>query len=277
MWLNPLKGAHLTLGQLDKTLPVDIGVTANKGIERGSFVYIKAAEVTPASGSGSDITPASAANITPRFALYTADQAAKANAVPYIALMDAYDYQAGMAGNMDQAPATKGADPAADESGNEYEKPEGTNLEFLDEKRIAGAQDFTGPRITAISVLQPAEFETNAADFSGADYYVGEPLTINNDGKLTHWTTGHNIVGYVTARPYTRWVNNLGASKEGARISGGNAKVLAFSTAWIPVAATSTAADGDAGPLAVGAPKVVDKSAAGKTAAGKTEDKPQGK
>ena len=273
MWLNPLKGAHLTLGQLDKTLPVDIDVTANKGIERGSFVYIKAYD--------------NGAPITPRFALYTATEAAKPNAVPYIALMDAYDYQAGMAGNIDQAPKTSGAAKAVDANGNDLVAPTddgnpatADGVSFIDKKAIAGAQDFTGPRITAISVVQPAEFETNAVDFTGAaDYYVGEPLTIA-DGKLTHFTTGHNIVGYVTAKPYTRWVNNLGASKEGARISGGNAKVLAFSTAWIPVAATASnpAVAGDsAKPLAVGAPKVEDKSAAGKSAAGKTEDKPQGK
>ena len=49
MWFSPLKGAHLTLGQVDKTLPVDLTVPAegtnpNTKIERGSFVYIKANE-----------------------------------------------------------------------------------------------------------------------------------------------------------------------------------------------------------------------------------------
>ena len=241
MWLNPLKGAHLTLGQLDKTLPVSIekasGGTANPNmaIERGSIVYIKAY--------------AGKAPVEPQFAIYTADEAVKPNAVPYIALMGVKDFQAGMAGNVGQAPETQ--DPALAKG----TKVSGANEAFLDPHHIEGAQTFLGPRITAISLVQPAEWETTAFDDGGTEFYVGEPLTVAN-GKLTHWETGKNIVGYVTAKNHVRWINDLGSTADGARISGGNATVIAFSTAWIPAAATS----GDSGnvkPLATDGKKVV--------------------
>lgn len=210
MWLNPLKGAHLTLGQLDKTLPVDMSVAKNKAIERGSIVFISTGEQN---------------NGAPRFQLYTATEAKKPNAVPYVALMGVNDFQAGMAGNEVQAPEAIGIDKGT---------PGGA--EWLGKAAVLGAGDIRGPRITAISLVQPAEWETTAYDTGVADYYVGRPLTVNNDGKLTAWTSGDNIVGYVTAVPHPRWINDLGASKDGARISGGNAKVIAFSTAWIPAA-----------------------------------------
>jgi len=238
MWFSPLKGAHLTLGQLDKTLPVEKS-GANLNIERGSFMYINA----------------TGARKTPRFALYTAEQAAKPNAVPYIALMGINDFQAGMAGNIGQAPEADGID-------KEYTKATGDNLAFIDRDGVEsnptyfGAQDgIEGPRITGISLLQPAEYQTTAFDKAQKDsYYVGQPLTIA-DGKLAPYDASNptNIVGYVTAVPFVRWINDLGASKDGARISGGNAMVIEFSTAWIPVAATG-GADGNVKPLQVGKP-----------------------
>ena len=279
MWLSPLKGAHLTLGQLDKTLPVDKRDAANLNIERGSFVYIKAAD-----NGGSAITP--------RFALYTATEAVKPNAVPYIALMGINDFQAGMAGNVGQAETANGIenDPA-EFGGLEDGVLKTGNATFLDKDGAAhnptyfGEQaGITGPRITAISVVQPAEWQTTAFDKTKT-YYVGQPLTIDA-GKLTPFTTGKNIVGYVTAVPKIRWINDLGASKEGARISGGNASVIEFSTAWIPVAATASSPAGGsdtAKPLAVGAAKVTDQAAAEKAAAEKAAastpagNKPQGK
>ena len=219
MWLNPLKGAHLTLGQLDKTLPVDMSVTKNKAIERGSIVFISTGEQN---------------NGVPRFQLYTATEAGKPNAVPYVALMGVNDFQAGMAGNEVQAPETIGIDKGT---------PGGDA--WLGKADVLGAPGgIRGPRITAISLVQPAEWETTAYDEAVNDYYVGRPLTVNNDGKLTAWTSGKNIVGYVTAVPYVRWINDLGASKDGARISGGNAKVIAFSTAWIPAAFSETVQPG---------------------------------
>ena len=250
MWFSPLKGAHLTLGQLDKTLPVDKGVAANQKIQRGSFVYIKADDNGTA--------------ISPRFALYTSTEAAKPNAVPYIALMGVKDFQAGMAGNVGQAEAAIGADPLGVEDGVTGD-PTGNDLTFLNKNGVAanptyfGEQaGFVGPRITAISVVQPAEYQTTAFDATQS-YYVGCPLTINDDGKLTPFTDGKNIVGYVTAVPTVRWINDLGASEDGARISGGNKKVIEFSTAWIPVAAVQTSGDGktaNVGALNVGGAKV---------------------
>lgn len=241
MWFSPLKGAHLTLGQLDKTLPVDKSVAANMKIERGSFVYINAFDGT--------------SKISPRFALYTAAQAAKPNAVPYIALMGINDFQAGMAGNIGQAPETDGID-------KEYTAATGANLTFINRDGVASNPTYfgeqagiEGPRITGISLLQPAEYQTTAFDKAQKDaYYVGQPLTIA-DGKLAPYDASNptNIVGYVTAVPFVRWINDLGASKDGARISGGNAMVIEFSTAWIPVAATS-GDNGNVKPLQVGKP-----------------------
>ena len=256
MWFSPLKGAHLTLGQVDKTLPVDLTVPAdekstnpNTKIERGSFVYIKADE------KGTPIPPC--------FALYTAAEAAKPNAVPYIALMGVDDFQAGMAGNIGQA----------EEAQDIAKKPvaAGKNLTFLDVAHIKDEQTFRGPRITAISVLQAAEYQTSAFEEKTSEkaditYYVGQPLTVSANGKLEPWTTGKNTVGYVTAVPFVRWINDLGASKNAARISGGNAKVINFSTAWIPTSGTPA-------PLAVGKPSVVTTQAAG-AAAGAGSTKP---
>lgn len=258
MWLSPLKGAHLTLGQLDKTLPVDLGATAtiggksvevNKKIERGNIVFIKAG------ATGKD---------APRFQLYTSTEAAKPNAVPYIVLVGVKDFQAGMAGNVGQAP----------EVDDEFvEKGTAGGDTWLGKANVVGVgKDATGasyvkgPRITAISLVQPAEWQTTAFDKDVAtSLYVGAPLTVNDKGVLTLWTSGKNIVGYVTATPKTRWINDLGASADGARISGGNASVIEFSTAWIPVAASGTAGADGAGTapaaLNVGAPKVSGQTA----------------
>ena len=241
MWLNPLKGAHLTLGQLDKTLPVDMSVTKNKAIERGSIVFIS---------TGGSATPN---NSQPRFQIYTSAEAKKANAVPYVALMGVKDFQAGMAGNEVQAPTAEGIDKGTAAAGATETwlrtPPQGKDS-------IVGVSDIRGPRITAISLVQPAEWETTAFAQKDSDdhdivgsYYVGMPLSVNDEGKVAPWASGQNIVGYVTAVPHKRWINDLGASADGARISGGNALVLAYSTAWIPAAATDKptpgANDGD--------------------------------
>lgn len=250
MWLNPLKGDHLTLRQLDKTLPVDLETAAasedNKKIERGSFVYIS---------TGGTATGAQ------KFALYKSAQATTAHAVPYIALQGVNDFQAGMAGNVGQAPEAQGIEKEA--------KATGDNLAFINPRELE--QTFRGPRITAVSVLQPAEWQTTAFAKKNAEggaiadssYYVGCPLTVDDNGMLTPFTNGHNIVGYVTAAPSKRWINDLGASADGARISGGNAKVISFSTAWIPVAVPAEGAN----PLAVGKPDVQKGDAAKPTAA----------
>ena len=215
MWFSPLKGAHLTLGQIDKTLPVDISQANNKKIERGTFVYI-------ANGDGSTGVP--------QFKIYTATQATAANAVPYIALMGVYDFQAGMAGDVGQAPVALNADGTEATTG----ASKGTAFTA---PTLKGAQGVSGPCITAISVLQAGEYQTSA--YTGSITYVGQPLTVGADGKLVAWAKDQNIVGYVTATPKKRWVNDLGASVNGARISGGNVSVIEFETAWIPAAATA--------------------------------------
>jgi len=244
MWLNPLKGAHLTLGQLDKTLPVDTSVSKNEAIERGSIVFISTGEQN---------------NGAPRFQLYTSTEAAKPNAVPYVALMGVKDFQAGMAGNEVQAPEAQGIDKGTAATGATETwlrtPPPGTT-------GILGVSGIRGPRITAISLVQPAEWETTAYDKEASGYYVGMPLTVNNDGKLTPWEAGKNIVGYVSAVPYTRWVNDLGASADGARISGGNTKVIAFTTAWIPAAAVAAGDGANVGVLSAKGAKVDAKTAA---------------
>lgn len=252
MWLNPLKGAHLTLGQLDKTLPVDMSVTKNKAIERGSIVFIS---------TGGSATPN---NSQPRFQIYTSAEAVKANAVPYVALMGVNDFQAGMAGNDVQAPTAEGIDKGTAAAGATETwlrtPPQGKDS-------IVGVSDIRGPRITAISLVQPAEWETTAFAQKDAEdrnivgsYYVGMPLSVNDEGKVAPWSEGQNIVGYVTAVPHKRWINDLGASADGARISGGNALVLAYSTAWIPAAAVehkdAVAADPEATPPVEGSAEV---------------------
>ena len=234
MWLNPLKGDHLTLRQLDKTLPVSIDDTSSAKIERGIFVYISTNKQAVSTGVNE-----------PRFALYTSEVAKKPNAVPYIALQSLHDTQANMAGNTVQAPSVSG-DLVDDYGVKVGSKPEGEcpNRSGDNEKlflnpmsSIENAQYIRGPRITAVSILSPAEWQTNAYDKTqDSQYYIGCPLSVNDDGRLCMWTQGHNIVGYVTQIPTMRYVNDLGASENGARISGGNVKCIAFSTAWIPVA-----------------------------------------
>ena len=264
MWLSPLKGAHLTLGQLDKTLPVDLdfipdggSAKINEDIERGSIVFI---------------TTGGTADGTPRFQLYTSAEAAKPNAVPYIVLTGVKDFQAGMAGNVGQAAEAQGIDKLT--------AFEGTGAtDWFGKSTALGASAKRGPRITAISLVQPAEWQTTAYEVvGGKDYYVGEPLTVSDRGRVTHWAEGKNIVGYVTAVPKVRWINDLGASADGARISGGNAKVIEFSTAWIPaayIADTDNDAEGaqpNVGKLDVGKPEVPGKSGKASEAA-KTQGK----
>lgn len=218
MWFSALKGPYLTLGQIDKTLPVDVSVEANKKIKRGIFVYV----MGDVEGVPCD----------PRFALYTSAVAGKANAVPYIALMGVDDYQAGMAGNIGQAETV----------GNKVTDLAGDKKDFLAPHQIEGAQEFRGPRITAISCIQAGEYQTNAFDRSKSNlFYVGCPLTVNDEGMLTPFEDGKNIVGYCTAAPTPRWINDLGADNPANRITGGNDEVIEFASAWIPAASASPA------------------------------------
>lgn len=208
MWFSPLKGAHLTLSQIDKTLPVEAGA-ANVGIKRGSFVCV---------GTNGG------------FKLYDATDAANPKAIPYIALQDYNDFQAGMAGGVGTAPVAAGAAVGA--------APTGNDLLLLDKPALIGGDT---PRITAISGMQPGEYQTSNIDASST-YAVGDALTVGAGGVLVPYPAagGKNIVGYVTEGVKTRWVNDLGASANGARISGGNVDVIAFTTAWIPAATANS-------------------------------------
>lgn len=222
MWFSALKGPYLTLGQIDKTLPVDVSVEANKKIKRGIFVYVE--------GLTAGETPQS-----PRFSLYTSAVAGNANAVPYIALMGVEDYQAGMAGNIGQAETV----------GNKKTTLAGDERKFLDPHQVLNeqdGQDFRGPRITAISCIQAGEYQTNAFDREKENlFYVGCPLTVNDEGMLTPYVAGKNIVGYCSEAPKVRWINDLGADDPTNRITGGNDTVIGFTTAWIPSASASPA------------------------------------
>lgn len=62
------------------------------------------------------------------------------------------------------------------------------------------------PRITALSLDQDGEYETSV--FDGDGFTIGGALYVK-DGFLTaSGSEGDTVVGYVTALPAKRWVNN---------------------------------------------------------------------
>ena len=88
------------------------------------------------------------------------------------------------------------------------------------------------PRITALDLIQDAEYETSVFD-NTKTYAVGDALYVAN-GKLTN--TGTTIVGYVTLAPKDRWINNAvavptGADRRLAYRTGATEKVIRFKTA----------------------------------------------
>jgi len=94
------------------------------------------------------------------------------------------------------------------------------------------------PCITAIDLAQDGEYETSVFDTTKT-YAIGDKLGVGTGGNLTLWTEG-TVVGYVTAVPRFRWVNNAIAvpdQKNGAtdpRLAirtGSRLSVLRFKTA----------------------------------------------
>lgn len=94
------------------------------------------------------------------------------------------------------------------------------------------------PAIGALDLTQDGEYETSVYDKTKTNYTVGAKLYVA-DGLLT--TTGSDgtnpLVGYVTAAPFERWVNDAVAvpgSPNDRRLAvrtGANVSVIRFKTA----------------------------------------------
>lgn len=88
--------------------------------------------------------------------------------------------------------------------------------------------------VTAIDLAQDGEYETSVFDPAGT-YTVGAGLKATSNGLLS--TTGDGpVVGYVTAAPASRWINNAVAVPKGvdprlAYRTGAREKVIRFKTA----------------------------------------------
>ena len=97
------------------------------------------------------------------------------------------------------------------------------------------------PAITGIDLAQDGEYETSV--FAGAaddsvTYAVGDALKVNTNGLLCPSASGvGDVVGYVTAAPTVRWINNAIATPPGqtdqrlATRTGASRKVIRFKTA----------------------------------------------
>lgn len=93
------------------------------------------------------------------------------------------------------------------------------------------------PVITAIDLAQDGEYETS--EFAEGAYAVGDPLTVDGNGKITKNTDTSTkaVIGYVTQAPANRWVNNAIATPAGqtdqrlATRTGATMSVLHFRTA----------------------------------------------
>lgn len=89
--------------------------------------------------------------------------------------------------------------------------------------------------ITGMPCIAPVEIET---DMYNGTPTVGAYLTAGAGGKLVAHTSGDNIVGLVTAAPYTRWSNvatPTGGSYPSPR-QGATVNVIALWSCWIPAA-----------------------------------------
>lgn len=181
-WFSPIKGHYPSLGQIDKTLPVDDGATT---IQRGMIVKVTE---DATNGEGKFTVPGSIA----------------AGDLLYIALQDYSDAQAGMAG-------TVGFD-----AGN------------------AGNVRPGVPTITGLSLDMEGEYETDQfapALINDSDAKVGMPLTVSN-GLLAKATGGAVVVGYLTDKVYSRWINNATAKEAGGKVvrQGKTKNVIRFRT-----------------------------------------------
>ena len=122
----------------------------------------------------------------------------------YIALQDYVDAQAGMAG-------TVGFD-----DGN------------------AGNVHPGVPTITGLSIDAEGEYETDQvapALLSDPDAKVGLALTVTN-GLLSKASGGNKVVGYLTGKIYSRWINNATAKQAGGKVvrQGDSRNVIRFRT-----------------------------------------------
>lgn len=92
------------------------------------------------------------------------------------------------------------------------------------------------PAITGIDLAQDGEYETSVYD-DKATYAIGDALQANSNGVLTKATGDNYVVGYVTATPFQRWVNNAIATPPGmtdqrlAYRTGATKMVIRFKTA----------------------------------------------
>lgn len=93
------------------------------------------------------------------------------------------------------------------------------------------------PAITGIDLAQDGEYETSVFD-GNATYAIGDPLKAGADGVLTKGVAGTDfIVGYVTAVPTDRWINNAiavpknGTDQRLAIRTGATKTVIRFKTA----------------------------------------------
>jgi len=173
MHLSPKKGAYPHKDQHDRTCVVAYDAEGtNKKIERGMVVRV---------------------NADGQF-----EVAADASKFPlYLALQNYGDLQAHMAGFFGA-----GVGPV--------DKTKQTYGQFgtVDDK-FGTAPDVgpKGPAITGIHMDDGDVWQTDMFDES-AEYNVGDPLTVAAGRLTTTGASGNNIVGYVTAVPYTRWAND---------------------------------------------------------------------
>ena len=89
------------------------------------------------------------------------------------------------------------------------------------------------PAITAIDLAQDGEYETSVFDLSKT-YQIGDEIMAGADGKITKGSG--TTIGYVTAVPTSRWINNAvafpkDADRRLAARTGAREKVLRFKTA----------------------------------------------
>lgn len=90
------------------------------------------------------------------------------------------------------------------------------------------------PSITALSLDQDGEYETSV--FTGTGFKVGEPVYVDNGALVATNPGDGTVVGYVTAVPANRWVNNaIAVPKDGtdqrlAVRTGAQLSVLRFRT-----------------------------------------------
>ena len=192
-WFSPIKGHYPSLGQIDKTLPVQSG-SSNEKIERGMII-----EMT------SDATNADG--------VFKIAADGTNEALLYIALQDYTDAQAGMAGTT----AFDGNVPAITE--DIINIPGAT----------AGVPAITGLSLSMEGEYETSMFTgLESAEVGDPLTVVNGYLTAAD----TSSSSGGNVVGYLMSKPATRWVNNAAAKKQAGNVvrQGANVPVIRFRT-----------------------------------------------